>query len=405
MTRKKRMKGGGKSKCLLILPRDIFPIISGYSLKNEALIKALNNRYELVLVLISNKEVNKESIEFYQEHSADFHLFIFSKFHFLFNALVSVFSTKPIQVGYYSFRKVRDTIEECSIGCDFAIAALVRTILYLDNIPKDTVRVFDMVDSIGLNYQHSKKNVHSLFWKLLYWIETKRLLKFEEKYIKSSDVTFLFNQKEVDYWNYAGNVKWLPHGVRANLFNYKREAEQYKDYVAFIGKMDYRPNIDAVLWYIDNIHSKLSQRPPLLIVGAKPTKNIIETAAKYDDIKVTGYVEDPYDLLNSAKAVIAPMQTGGGIQNKVLEAMALGKVAIVSSLAAAPIAGAEDYKHFFVADTLNDYINTFKKLNDKELCANIGANARKLVSSTFTWENYQNLYISYIEMALEKSKN
>ena len=67
---------------------------------------------------------------------------------------------------------------------------------------------------------------------------------------------------------------------------------------------------------------------------------------------MTGYMDDPYELLGEAKAVIAPMQTGGGIQNKVLEAMAMGKLNLVSSKAAEPISGAESGKEFLVCNIL-----------------------------------------------------
>lgn len=384
-------------KCLLILPRDIFPINCGYSLKNQALIKSLSERYRLTILLISNKSLSAEGESFYKSFSEDFLFFKFSKWHFFYNAFFSLFANIPMQIGYYHFKKVQKKVNSIVSDYDIAVGALIRTYYYIYKANSNCINVFDMVDSIGLNYLQSKGNVESIFWKIIYNIETPRLLNYEKKFIRHSDVTYLFNPNEFDYWKQEGNVRWLPHGVKSALFSYDLVENKYKDYVAFIGKMDYRPNIDAVKWYVKNIHSKLEERKPLIIVGANPVDSIKKLSSDYNDIIVTGFVEDPYVYLNSSLAVIAPMQTGGGIQNKVLEAMALGKVVIMSSLAAAPIKGGLPDKHYMIADQLNDYEEAFEKLKDNEVCAKMMKDARTLIKEIYTWDNYSMNYIQGIE--------
>lgn len=384
-------------KCLLILPRDIFPINCGYSLKNQALIKSLSEKYRLTIILISDKGLSEDGESFYNNYSENFHFYKFSKWHFLFNVTISLFTKIPMQIGYYHFRKVQKKIDSIINDFDIAIGALIRTYYYIYKANSGCVNVFDMVDSIGLNYLSSKRNVESIFWEIIYNIETPRLLNYEKKFIRHSDVTYLFNPNEVDFWKQEGNVRWLPHGVNSELFSYDLVENTFKEYVAFIGKMDYRPNIDAVEWYVKNIHLNLKKRKPLIIVGANPVDSIKKLSSDYDDVIVTGFVEDPYIYLNSSSAVIAPMQTGGGIQNKVLEAMALGKVVIMSSLAAAPIKGGNPEKHYLIANQLNDYDDAFEKLKDHEACAKIMKNAKKLIEDVYTWDNYSMYYIQGIE--------
>ena len=74
---------------------------------------------------------------------------------------------------------------------------------------------------------------------------------------------------------------------------YRVEHKIPSDYVAFIGKMNYRPNVDAVLWYVEHIHSKLAERYPLVVIGAYPTNEIQQLGNKFPDIYVTGYMDDP----------------------------------------------------------------------------------------------------------------
>lgn len=388
-------------KCLLLLPRDIFPINCGYSLKNKALIMSLSQQYKLSILLITNKPLSEEAKSFYENYSNDFLLYKFPKWRFLANAMRALFTSMPIQVGYYYFSNIQKKINETAPQYDVVIGALIRTYQYIFKVPTDSVKVFDMVDSIGLNYQHSRKNVSSFFWKFIYNIETPRLLNYERKFINNSDVTYLFNPYEVDYWQTYGNVRWLPHGVNTELFSYNKTDERFKEHVAFIGKMDYRPNIDAVEWYIKNIHVNLKHRMPLIIIGANPVDSIKNLPNTYDDIVVTGYVDDPYVFLKSSKVVIAPMQTGGGIQNKVLETMALGKVVIMSTLAAEPIKGGEANTHYLVANTLQEYESAFEKLKDQAACEMIMDNAKRLIFNTYTWDNYSQNYINGIESIIK----
>lgn len=165
-----------------------------------------------------------------------------------------------------------------------------------------------------------------------------------------------------------------------------------------MGKMDYQPNVDAAKWYIEKVHSRIGKDVPFIIVGANPSKELFALKRKYPNITITGYCEDPYVYLNSAMALVAPMQTGGGIQNKVLEGMALGKINIISTLAARPIKGGEDKKHFLVADTAQEYEAILTDLSDNPgKYSHIGLEAKKIIREQFTWSAYCDVFIQNIK--------
>ena len=112
---------------------------------------------------------------------------------------------------------------------------------------------------------------------------------------------------------------------------------------------------------------------------------------------VTGFLEDPYVILNSCFCVIAPMQTGGGIQNKVLETMALGKVNVLTTYGAKPIKGATTNEHFIVRDSptlmavvINDIYMFPNKYNI------IGKNAKKLILENYTWAAYESSLLRHL---------
>lgn len=386
-----------KKNCLLVLPRSIFPVIGGYAIKNKELIKILNERYKLSLVVISDHIPTEKEENFYLNHSSNYKIFVYGRSKYILNAFKSLFSKESLQVGYFYFQTVQKYIDSILSSQDIVIGALIRAMKYL-NTSNDAIKVFDMVDSIAINYQRSKDNVKSIFWKLIYNIEAQRLFRSEEYWIKKSDVTFLFNWREVDYWKQHGNVCLLPHGVNEALFSYDKYDSKYSDVVSFIGKMDYQPNVDAVLWYLRNVHSEIGDNVPFYIVGACPTKEVLLEANKYPNVIVTGFVEDPFIIIKSSLAVVAPMQTGAGIQNKILESMALGKAVITTTLAAMPILGAVDGLHLAIADDSGDFIRIIKQYKDnKEIAESIGKAAKDFIMDNYTWTAYGKKYCGEIQ--------
>lgn len=388
----------------MILPRKLFPLLSGYSLKNYYLIQILAQRYSITLIVISNEHISEEEKEFYQTYTRKYLIYPLSKWESVFGVFKACIKGHPIQVGLYSSRRLMRLVAKYSQKADVFICELVRTLPYLQKAETSAVKVFDMVDSIGLNYQKSIEGTRSFLWRCYYRVEASRLLRYEKRGIEISDITFLFNSDEQKYWSNAGNVHCLPHGVKEGLLDYPRSGQR-ENYVVFIGKMNYQPNIDAVMWYVNTVHRKMKRRIPLIITGAYPVKEIVKLQEENEDITVTGFVEDPYTILEKAAAVIAPMQTGGGIQNKVLEAMALGKVNLLSAKAARPITGAVDGKHFFICDTREEYEQRLKELiSSPEKAEQMGTCARQFICEHYTWERYGKQYLSCLEQLYLQQK-
>lgn len=103
----------------------------------------------------------------------------------------------------------------------------------------------------------------------------------------------------------------------------------------FIGKMDYRPNIDAVLWFYESILPLVRQRYPAFrfrVIGPNPPKAVTDT--KPEGVEVTGWVEDPREHLRAATMAAVPLRAGSGARLKILEAMALGRPVVSTTIGA-----------------------------------------------------------------------
>ncbi|HEY8711131.1 MAG TPA: glycosyltransferase, partial [Burkholderiaceae bacterium] len=157
--------------------------------------------------------------------------------------------------------------------------------------------------------------------------------------------------------------------------------------IVFTGAMDYWPNIDAVTWFVREV------MPPLLrlwpnarfhIVGRNPAAAVKALAS--DHVKVTGTVPDVRPYLQHAAVVVAPLRLARGIQNKVLEAMAMGRPVVASETCAQAIdarAGSE----LFTATTPMDFVRQIERLlRDPDKARSVGRAGRRCVLQRYGWE-------------------
>jgi len=165
------------------------------------------------------------------------------------------------------------------------------------------------------------------------------------------------------------------------------------------------PNIDAVTYFANEIFPliiKNQHNLKFIIVGLNPTREVLKLG-KRKNIEVTGFVDDPYEYLEKAKIVIAPLRFSAGIQNKILEAMALGKTVITTSKGARGISG-EDGKHFVVADDEKEMSEKILALiNDELKRKEIGNDARELIKRKYRWDIISKNLYKEIDEVLEKS--
>jgi glycosyltransferase involved in cell wall biosynthesis len=168
--------------------------------------------------------------------------------------------------------------------------------------------------------------------------------------------------------------------------------------------MNYAPNVDAVSYFVTKVFPHIHAQLPnirFVIVGTSPAKEVLKLA-RVPSVFVTGYVEDPYEYLEKAKVVVAPLRFSAGIQNKILEAMALRKAVVTTTKGARGIGG-KDGEHFLVADEPEDMAGKILKLlGNQNLRKEIGENARKLVETTYRWDIIGQKLLAEIDQVLNQ---
>jgi sugar transferase (PEP-CTERM/EpsH1 system associated) len=157
--------------------------------------------------------------------------------------------------------------------------------------------------------------------------------------------------------------------------------------IVFTGAMDYWPNIDAVVWFSDKVFPLLQNLHPTVefyIVGSNPSKAVLQLA-KLAGVSVTGRVEDIRPYMQHAVAAVAPMRIARGVQNKVLESMAMAKPVVVSRMGLEGIE-ATHAQQVLIADSVDEYVATLGKLLTGDF-AGMGLSAKQYVTQNFNWDN------------------
>ena len=151
--------------------------------------------------------------------------------------------------------------------------------------------------------------------------------------------------------------------------------------------MDYWPNVDAVTWFAQAMLPALRQRWPALrfhIVGRSPTPAVRALASHA--VLVSGTVPDVRPYLAHAAVVVAPLRLARGVQNKVLEAMAMARP-VVCAVPCAEAIDAETGRHLFAAKTAEDYVSQIDGLlADVNFASNLGGAGRQFVLDHFSWD-------------------
>lgn len=178
----------------------------------------------------------------------------------------------------------------------------------------------------------------------------------------------------------------VPNGVDTHFFQ-PGPAAPSKDTILFFGAIDYYPNTQGLLFFLNEIWPALLQGNPALkltIVGQSPPPAIL--AYRSDNVLVTGVVDDIRPYVEDASVVIVPLQIGGGTRLKILEAMAMGKAIVSTSIGAEGIDVSHE-RNIMIADTPGDFAaRTAEVLADPRLRDSLGQEARGLVMSKYEWD-------------------
>ena len=214
----------------------------------------------------------------------------------------------------------------------------------------------------------------------------------------NSPITALANGVDVDYFQPTSLFNRNANGVRAGEKATLIANAAHADGVAvkrdmprgcvFVGALDYKPNIDGAIWFCRNVWPRIREQKPnvvIKLVGREPTREV-RALAEIPGVEVIGTVPDVRPYLAEAAVVVVPLQIARGVQNKVLEAMAMGKAIVASP---EPIVGlqVESGVHLLRASHVDEWVSHVTELlDDRSLGEELGTAALAYVTAYHRWE-------------------
>jgi len=179
-------------------------------------------------------------------------------------------------------------------------------------------------------------------------------------------------------------LKVINNGVDTDFFDGREIKVETTTDLCFVGNMGYLPNVLASEFLVHEINGGKAEKWKILIAGARPHNRVKRLASSR--VVVSGWVDDIRKSYKSAKIIVAPIFSGAGQQNKILEAMALGCVCVTTPQVNEAI-GARNGTDLFVASNAEEFKEKISELmNNPEMCNRIGENARNFVHENFKWE-------------------
>ncbi len=261
---------------------------------------------------------------------------------------------------------------------------------------RQTKIIVDLVDVDSQKwYDYAKVSWGPSRW--LFLREGARLRRLETKIGDVADAVLVVTPEEAELYkrfHSAGNIIPMANGVDTDFFN--PDAPELVDVAeipyrcVFLGAMDYRANIDGVLWFMREVWPAVRERFPEAeydIVGSNPSESLKAAATGVPGVNVVGRVPDVRPYLKRASVSAISLRVARGIQNKVLESLAMRSAVIASPQAAEGIE-LDSGEELLICDRPTDWVEQISALfKNASLRYKLGQDGRNLVEERYGWRS------------------
>jgi sugar transferase (PEP-CTERM/EpsH1 system associated) len=380
---------------LYLTHRIPFPPNKGDKVRSHHVLRHLASRYRVHLGTFVDDDADWRHVEAARALCADAY---FARLHPLskpLRGLSGLLGGEPLTVSLW-----RDAGLQAWVDRTLASAGIAKAVVFSSAMAQ-YVRLRPglrwIVDFVDVDSEKWRQFAATARWPLssVYRREARTLLEFERKVARETDACFFVTEQETDLFRRrapesAKRAATCGNGVDSAWFSPQVElASPYRAAeraIVFTGAMDYWPNVDAVCWFARSVLPlvrRVDHAATFHIVGMNPAP-AVRALASDPAVNVTGRVDDVRPYLRHADVVVVPLRVARGIQNKVLEAMAMAKAVVASSNAASALIAAPGLD-IEVASSQEEFAKKVVDLLDTPRAAEVGRKARERVLRDYDW--------------------
>jgi Glycosyltransferase len=374
-------------KLLVVLSRFPYPLEKGDKLRAYNQLKLLSKHHEIYLVALNERKLQQSDIEKVKPFCKELHIVNLHWWTRLFHISTFFFKGLPLQCGYFYNNKAQKKIRHLihRIKPDHIYGQLIRVAEYIKKSPIQKTLDYQDVLSKGIA---RRAEVAPWYLKPFLMTEYKRVARYEAEVFSYFDHHTIITGVDRDLIPHPNfnKIYVIANGVDFETYSNKTAEKEYD--LIFTGNMSYVPNVEAAEYLAKTIFPLLQQEIPnlkLAICGANPSPKVKQLAT--ENIFVTGWVDSIADYYAKSKVFVAPMQLGTGLQNKLLEAMAMKLPCVTSTLAGKPLDNVETGKEIMICSTTTGYVESIKALlTNPALYQEVSENGHEFVKRNYSWE-------------------
>ena len=359
----------------------------------EAFLRA-GHRVELVVITKENEQLDRTELP----ENIDLAIFYQTNWTYLKNVLRSMWRFEPLQVSIYRDRRVSQLVEKQPVHT--TVLHLIRSSWLR---PSGNV-ILEMTDSLALNYSRRvlrlRKWLRNPVITSLYFLEFLLVRNYERKICNEFKKSILVSSLDAAYVNKkrldSSTVAVIPLAIN-DVSKNKEMLSPEKNGIFFIGRLDYEPNEVAIRYFLEACFVKLLEQFPnikLRVVGGGASPSLANIFLSFGEaIQHTDFVQDLSLITSKSFCSIAPMRSGAGMQNKILDAMNHSLPVVTTRLGY----GAMNFKigeEILIADSDQEFISTIGNLYEKPIeSTRIGDSARQAVRRSFGFKKFSSSYL------------
>lgn len=326
-------------KICMLVSRVPWPLEKGDKLRAYHQLRFLAREHEVHLFCLSDGPVDAQAVAHLKTVTPHVTVFRLNPLKIVLRMVIAFFSRKPFQVHYFFQRSIAIRLRRSidAIHPDVVYCQLIRCSEYVKHLHHYS-KTLDYMDALSSGQQRRAMRAP---WYIAPFVreEAKRLTAYEHLVFDYFEHHCIISEQDrrLIYHPQSSRIQVVPNGIDANYFS--PNAGQLKTYdLLFTGNMSYPPNVEGAQRLVNDVLPLVRRVKPnvtLLLAGANPTSAVRSLASV--SVTVSGWLNDMRTAYSESKVFVAPMQSGSGMQNKLLEAMCMELPCVTTSLAAAPL--------------------------------------------------------------------
>ena len=333
-------------------------------------IRGLSQEHQVSVVCLASNEADERCISDLRPFCQELEVVRLSRWKAFANCLLALFARKSLRCAYFYSAALRDRVRARieANQADVIHAEHLKSVAMVEPVMGKIPAVFDAVDCLSMLETRRFNLTTSPLVKLFFWVESRKLARWEGKAVHEFNRVVISSTVDREAYPIATDarekIEVISNGVDLKHFGF-RQVEAKKNLLVFCAKLDYFPNEDAALYFVRSVWPLLRARRPELeleIVGSRPPRSVRRLDGR-NNIRVIPSVPDVKPFLGRGWVALCPIRIRAGIQNKILEAMALGVPVVATAVCCAGLQ-LEPGKHLLVADGPKAFASAIELLLD-----------------------------------------